>query len=51
MLASNNSLTWMMVGYFNTVATQEEKYGSNPINSNNVDEFNTMISSLGLSDA
>lgn len=34
----------MVIGYFNTVSSHDEKSGGNPINMNEVNDFNTMIS-------
>lgn len=40
----------MLAGDFNCVTCQEEKCGGNPINLNEVSDFNNMIASLGLVD-
>lgn len=44
------SCPWMLSGDFNCVTCWEEKCGGNPINLNEVSDFNTMIANLGLED-
>lgn len=48
--SSNFSLPWMIAADFIVVSNQDEKLGGNPININDVDDFNTMISHIGLTD-
>lgn len=40
----------MIVGDFNAVSNQDEKLGGIPINCNDVNDFNNMISRIGLID-
>lgn len=48
--ASNFNMPWMVVRNFNIVSKQDEKLRGNPININDVNGFNTIISNVELAD-
>lgn len=50
LLNLNINTPWMITGNFNEVSNQDEKIGENPLNINDVTDFNSFISQSGLID-